>query len=56
MKLTVTLNTKDYDFVDIEVEVREGARISEIIVEAAKQTQVDATEVTSFVIVGVSGN
>jgi hypothetical protein len=56
MKLTVTLNTKDSEYADIEVEVDGFAHLSEIIVEAVKQTDVDAKDVTSFVVVGVSGH
>lgn len=56
MKLTVTLNTELSEYNDIEVDVPEGSSIATIISEATQQTYEHVSEITSFVIVGVTGN
>lgn len=54
MKLTVTLNTADSEYNDIEVEVPATVTtIDQVLAAAIAQTDESIDEVTSFVIVGV---
>lgn len=53
MQLTVTLNTEDSEYYDIEIEDPASVTtVDQVIKAAVEQTDADLDEITSFVIVG----
>ncbi len=55
MACTVTINTADSEF-EAEVELDKTASVKDIVADAVSQTDIELSDVTSYVIVGVAGH